>query len=83
MLDEPLKITTAGGYQLDGIVWELLRGNVVYDNGAQGLVQLSCLAVPGLERSLFLVKQAAHNDMVPIFDMDNPRWEASDFTFPL
>ena len=45
--------------------------------------QLSCLVVPSLGRELFSVKQAAHNGVVSIFDMNNPRLEAKKLTFLL
>lgn len=56
VLDEPCKTVTAGGYQLYGVERGLLRGSIVNVDGAQRLVQLSCLFVPSLGHNLLLLK---------------------------
>ena len=83
VLDAPRKITTAGKGHLYGVAQGVLRGWVIDDKGERRLVQLSCLIVPGLGRNLFSVKQAARSGIISIFDMDNPRLEANNFTLPL
>lgn len=67
VLGAPREVTTAGGHQLDELARGLLHGNVVC------FVQLSCLVKHGLRRNQVSVKQAAHNGVVFISDMNNPR----------
>lgn len=74
------KIVTAGKHQLDEVARALFPGKIVNDYGVQRSVQLYCPVVPDLGRNLFLVKQAAYNGLVSIFDMDNPKLESSNFT---
>ena len=83
VLDEPRKIITAGGGQLEGIAQGLLSDIVVDDKRVRCSLQLSRLIVPGLDRSLFSVMQAARNGVVFIFDMEKPMLEANNFTLPL
>ena len=79
----PRKIITVGGGQLDGLAKGLLSDICGGGKGVRRSVKLSCLVVPGLGRNLFSVKQAARNDIVSIFDMDDPRLEANNFNPPL
>ena len=48
-----------GGWELNGTAQGVLRGHVIDGKGVRRIIQLSCLIVPGLGRSLFSVKQAA------------------------
>lgn len=81
VVDPPRKIITAGEHQLNGITQELLQGNVIDGGGAQSLGRLSYLVLPGLGRNIFSVKLAAHNGVVSIFNMDNPRLDAKQSPF--
>ena len=83
ILEVPRKISTANGERLNETVQGVLRGHVVDDKGVRRLIQLSCLIVPGLGRSLFFVKQAARSGVFSIFDMTNPRLKTHSHTFPL
>ena len=76
-------ITTAGGHQLKGVGRGLLRGHIIDVQGVQRLIQISVLTVPGLGRSLSLVKQASRNGVVFMFDKHNPRLETNNFTLAL
>lgn len=53
VFDFSRKIITTEGHQPDGVPLGPLRGDIVDSDGAQRPVQLSCLVVHGLGRSLF------------------------------
>lgn len=52
-------------------------GNFVDADRSQRLVQRPCLVLPGLGRNMLSIKQARHNGVVSILDMDNPKLEAN------
>ena len=61
----------------------MLQDHVADEKGVRRSAQISSLIVPGLGRNLFSVKQAARNDVVSVFNMNDPRLEILKHTFPL
>ena len=55
-----------------------MEGLTTNDCGEQHLARIAILNVPGIGRNLFSVKTAAKKGIVSIFDVNNPRLEASD-----
>ena len=82
-LTTPRKILIAGGALLDGTVERILQGAITDNYGNGNLVRIQILVVPTIWRILFSVKTATRNDIVSIFDCENPRLEAFGITLPL
>ena len=74
----PRTILTAGGAMVDGTAEGVIQGIITDDYGEQHLARIAILNVPGIGRNLFSVKTAAKKGIVSIFDVNNPRLEASD-----
>ena len=76
------KILSTGGALLDGTAEGVLQGRVTDNNDNRIFIRVDIL-VPGIERKLFSVMQAAKWSIVIIFDYENPRLEGFHVTVPL